>query len=297
MKNKNSFTYTAKIRDKKGNERNIEKISRDGLGVVAEFYNQKYPEDGKINLVLVDMDDDCKKLPLDDIAESLATKAAKQIEEVQSDNKDNKKIILTILSDKENGHLDHSDPIFLSKEKMIMLRDFYAASEEFSESFYSKIATKLGVELIRQHNPSKEIEGAKRTSIQSAPGVCHLISAGILKEIKNNNVDKISNLENGYIPPAELLKYSQSTTHISALLGDAQNEPLKKGTSLIEYVKSHKKTQTDSRIQKKFDRFISELKQFDEATPDTNENHALFAKRILDQRKNDKLNNKDGDSR
>ena len=148
-------------------------------------------------------------------------------------------------------------------------------------------------ELIRQYNPSKEIEGAKRTSIQSAPGVCHLISAGILKEITNNNVDRISNLENGYIPPAELLKYSQSTTHISALLGDAQNEPVKKnGMSLIEYVKSHKPNPTGSRIQTKFDQFISELKQFDEeriSNPD--ENHESFAKKILAQREKDKLNN------
>ena len=150
MKNKNSFTYTARIRDRSsGNERDIEKISQEGLGVVVEFYNQKYPENGKINLVLVDMDEGDKRLPFDDLTESLATKAVQQIDEVQVDDNDNKKIILAILPNKETGHLDHSDPIFLSKGKMIMLRDFYAESEEFSESFYSKIAAKLGMELYR----------------------------------------------------------------------------------------------------------------------------------------------------
>lgn len=247
----------------------IRQFNKNGLELIAEYYNQKYPQRAKIYQVLVDIEaqdltlikreaGDNPQNSEPDLANKLSLLAIEKIKSLEGENP--RKILLTIGRGSESEHLAHSNPIIITDAKFILLRD---EQDRIIQKIHHKIAEKLNLKLVqpKQNRPTDLIN--KTISIQADSVSCHMIAVGILKDIDNVDISKIIHLENGFEYEkdlAKILKYSQSTNFIYEFGKQALNSPVKNtGTTLEQYVVEGKSGEARSRIQTKRLKFINQL--------------------------------------
>ncbi len=215
----------------------------EGVDDVVSYYNEKYPERPKINHVTQNYSE-VRKGREETIRSLRELLKAQPLEPV--------KIIFTLYApvynevDGEFGHLNHSDPILLTKDKLILLRD--SKTFGFGGFTLRVIAEKLGLQFVEQRSTT--------TSIQGDGVSCSSIALGILKDLDCEDLKKIATFDNGYQPLSKMLKYSQSAGHLEEFDKEIQEFPVKKGgKTLSKYVEEGKLLQKDGgRIYGKIDK-------------------------------------------
>ena len=157
----------------KSNVKTIEQFTPLGLDTAVEYYNQKYPERGKIGRV---------QLLMDDLSDrpKLIEKACKELSAFQ--HKNGSKVAISFARKNPNSpsgiSLDHSIPFVVTDKKLILMRDEH---DLFGQPLLEDIAKGLQVELVQGSSPIYDKKDPKRTSIQGDHASCHFIALGILK--------------------------------------------------------------------------------------------------------------------
>ncbi len=307
MPMKNPLIYLAKEKNPKVRQEDRELISRfteAGIDALVDYYNQKYPERGLMHRASSWFTDNIgfKENATQKGARSIvdhATTATISIEDLREEKGSPLKIVFTLFQkDKLESDLSkekgvHTFPLLLTSDKLILLRDDYSMVYEVFE----KVAENLGVEFVRPILKSEGIEGSKKTSIQSDEENCNGIAVGILKYLTASDVEEVSKFKSGYTPLPQMLKYSQSRTHIQEHYPELLNSPVKKdGTTLGEYVDKNStfKTTEDGEEQKVGNRIDDKMLRIKAAMSSLGEKEAgekderSRGSRVLDKLKSEK---------
>jgi CubicO group peptidase (beta-lactamase class C family) len=270
--------------DHKGSEEmrgTIQQFTPQGLEAATSYYNQKYPERGQIHQAMVIIEQVEREAVVAE-TETQAGLVEKMVDGVLENlialkskvhQEGSQKLLFTIAEEDEGKiRIAHSIPFVLADGKLILLRD---ENNEFGQQIFSKIAEKLGVELVQSREPIYDKQNPARTSIQGDHSSCHFIALGVLKDLTAQDLQKVSAFENSFMPLPKSLKYSQSATHIQKSLPEEEftTEVKKDGRSLVEYAAQNKREEksggekiTITRITEKFNRFKSDLEKIVGAT-------------------------------
>ncbi len=250
---------------------NNEQFSVLGIKTLAHYYTLKYATDrGEIEHLLLlapkhpkfdfyTNDEENNKFLMEEISQQIA-QGLKELQTKLGSNPT--KVMLTIAVD--DIMPDHSEPLIITQKKLIALRTPYSGDGNFYPQLLQLAANKSGLQLIVPFTHTNT------TSMQGDQKSCHMIAAGILKDLDRRDVEEIAKCENGYQSMAKLLKYSQSINHIANSsqsdlnLSDQIVKP--SGTSLTSYVQQHKKVEESdgkktyiTRISTKSDSFAKDL--------------------------------------
>ncbi len=245
--------------DKK--DEKFEQFTVEGIGELARYYSEKYPDRDPISSITAVA---VRSMPgeSEDTAEELAKKVVRIVEEDSQSaasqirkTQNAQKIMLTFCMRKtpEDQEIDmesiHVLPLLLTSDKLILLRN---EKEKFCLKVLAALAKKLEVALVKQHENQTE----RKTSIQRDYTSCMGIAAGILKDLTADDLRQVSQFEDGYKPLPKMLKYSQSLSHVEAVVGDAKSAPVKSGgITLEEYIRDGKASEHGSRIATKLAEF------------------------------------------
>ncbi len=237
----------------------IEQLTPKGLDTAVEYYNQKYPDRGKIGRVQLLMDD------LLDHRPNLVKKACEDLSTLRKQGCNKIAISIARKNPKSPSgiSLDHSTPFVLTNDKLILMRDEH---DSFGQPLFEEIAANLGVKFVQSSPPIYDKTDPKRTSIQGDYASCHFIALGVLKDLTKEDLQTVSGFKNGFDHLAKSLKYSQSASHIKNTLDEeSAKDPVKKdGRTAEQYAKQHKKVTEDgiaTRVNDKFNRFKSTLSE------------------------------------
>lgn len=231
-------------------------FTASGLQTATEYYNQKYPERGAINLLL---------MPDGYSVDELALK----IKELRKNNPEGNpiKVIITssnrVSSDEEDIQYPyHSQPAIITRDKIISMRDEYY---ENTPTISKILANKLGLELVECKPEDKEDRKYYPPSFQADYRSCHFIALGILKDLTLEDLEIVSTFESGYKPLAKSLKYSQSGRFIDEMLNEetARVAVKKDGSNVKEYFRKH--TIKDESKEKNVTRIGNKASKFREA--------------------------------
>ncbi len=295
----------------------INQFTEEGVDLLVDYYNTKYPERGQIHRIQAPM---TLNIGIEETGNEknsrtmLETReaATQGLSRLLKDNSPPLKVILTFLQ-KETFDSEflvdrgrHSIPLLITDDKFILLRD--ELNPVIPQSL-KVVAESFGLSLIQQKEPAQYVvqtnEGRrlKETSIQGDHSNCNGIAVGILKDLTAEDVAKVSAFEDRYTPLPKMLKYSQSDNFILQTYPELASEPVKfdkdgkATTTLFEYVhnnsheinrKTGEEEKTGSRITTKMDRLrgdMSELKTEDKES---------WAQKILDKHQQEKENQRDG---
>lgn len=258
------------MRPKFKNVKNLrEDLSLRDLQIAVEYYNQKYPERGKIHHLIIDHS---KIRDMEDLA--------KKFSQLQVNNILPIKIVFSLF---DNNLLGHSQPFVLTEDKLISMRDF----RDFS-TLGEELGRNLGIKYIEPHIESQ----ANHKSIQRDYTSCHFIALGILKDLNATDLEKVSEFEDGYKPLAKSLKYSQSREYNNEMFtAETRREVInKRGMTVEKYQTKHgpqrsilgcKTSEHRNRIASKAQRFIADLDSVDEQVSDL----PAVALRIIEKRR------------
>jgi len=238
------------VRKKRSPFFNEDYFTASGLQTATEYYNQKYPERGSINLLL---------MPNGYSVDDLVLK----IEELRKNNPEGHPIKVIITSSNKNiKYPNHSQPAIITRDKIISMRDeYYEDAPTISEI----LANKLGLELVECKPEDKEDPKYKTPSFQADNRSCHFIALGILKDLTLEDLEIVSAFKSGYKPLAKSLKYSQSGRFIDEMLNEenALVAVKKDGSNVKEYFKKH--TIKDESKEKNVTRIANKASKFREA--------------------------------
>ena len=217
-------------------------VLKKNFHYLVEYYNQKYPDRGKIY-----------HLDLSLIPKSYHEPLTTLIDKIEADKiEDGSKLVLNISG-------SHSDPcvLFISegtsedkKYKLVLLRD--------SNSFYERMSHKR-VEIVYP----KVIENK---SYQGDSSSCHYIALTILKDLTKEDIESLRGAKDGFLLSAKNLKYSQSITYAAEMDEKLLQQEVKKdGSTLGKYIKTYKETPEDSRIVEKIEiKFLAMINKIDQ---------------------------------
>jgi len=287
----------------------IDQFTEAGIDLIVDYYNAKYASKDpheKIYRVIAPMNLG------EDIEESKHHKEIRKHQEAANNAIRNikslivsleegsfpTKVMLTILAQKtaaseyEVAEERHSVPLLLTDRKIICLRDLDKRTKEILDLVVDGFEREgREMKLIKQSSKYTEAERLrhehrhdlapveempKPTSIQGDHKNCTGIAIGILKDLKRENLIRLSELEADYGAsemPAVIYKYSQSTKHITENYPELTANPVKAdGTSLMEYVAKHKAVSTaptgasaiSNRISDKMDQMRHDMSILDE---------------------------------
>ncbi len=249
---------------------------------IAEYYSQKYPERGRIIPIFFNRNElDSVELVAANMIENFGDKYPVKIPT---------KIIFTSYSEPFTPF--HSHPFILTKNKLISMR----VDGEDTEK-HEALAIHLGVQLVRPKRTNSSPQGDRFS--------CHLIAAGILKDLNEEDIKSVCDFDEGYTPLPKSLKYSQSISHLEEMLEENDREtPVKSdGTTLREYIEKHRPINENrsslspnkidkTRITTKGQKMIAQMStfsSFSEPTPSISPREA--AAEMLKKRKAKSLNN------
>lgn len=294
----------------------INQFTEEGVDLLVDYYNTKYPERGQIHRVQAPM---TLNVGVEESGEEKNSRTSIETQEASTqglsqllqNNRPPLKVMLTFLqretSDSEflvdRGR--HSIPLLITDEKLILLRD------EGNPKSLAIVAQNLGLRFVQQKDPAQytvETEKGpkiKSTSIQGDHSNCNGIAVGILKDLTAEDVAKVSAFEDRYTPLPKMLKYSQSENFILRTYPELANEPVKfdkegmPQATLIQYVhdNSHqtvtstnqqtgeqeqKEQKTGSRIGDKMDRMRQDMSELQA------EDKGRWAQKILEKRAQEK---------
>jgi len=290
----------------KGGEPTFQQFTPKGLATAALYYNKKYPQRGEINPVFVVIDqkdyDEVEEAQKDEmgiasanvLVEKLAEKTANQTLEELTKLKDKaeqegpQKLLLTsVIQNKEDARLCHSTPLVLTDKKMILMRD---ENGKFTQKMLVKSAKKLEVEIVQSRDPAYYAAKKQETSMQADITSCHFMALGILKDLTQEDLEKVATFEKGFEPLSKSLKYSQSTKYITNLLSEKSQEvPVKKdGRTVAQYIDDNKKYESDqrgSRIVNKFKQFAARLESAIEGFGGDEISPELMATKMLENQR------------
>lgn len=254
----------------------IQQFTPQGLEAATSYYNQKYSQRGQIHQAIVVIKQNEREAVgagrqtqvglvekmVEGVLENLFTLKSKAQQE------GSQKLLLTIAEENDSKiRIAHSIPFALTDGKLILLRD---EDSQFGQQIFSQVAEKLGVELVQSREPIYDKTNPARTSIQGDHSSCHFIALGVLKDLTVEDLQKVSDFENGFTPLPKSLKYSQSATHIQKSLPEEEltTAVKKDGRSASEYAAQNKREEkigeekvTITRITEKFNRFKSDLEK------------------------------------
>ena len=294
----------------------INQFTEEGVDLLVDYYNTKYPERGQIHRVQAPM---TLNVGVEESGEEKNSRTSIETQEASTqglsqllqNNSPPLKVMLTFLqretSDSEflvdRGR--HSIPLLITDEKLILLRD------EGNPKSLAIVAQNLGLRFVQQKEPEQytvETEKGpkiKSTSIQGDHSNCNGIAVGILKDLTAEDVAKVSAFKDRYTPLPKMLKYSQSENFILKTYPELSNEPVKfdkegmPQATLIQYVhdNSHqnvtstnqqtgeqeqKEQKTGSRIGDKMDRMRQDMSELQP------EDKGSWVQKILEKRAQDK---------
>lgn len=278
----------------------FDQFTKEGLDVLVEFYNQKYPQRPTVHHVVILKSEREKE---ESILKDAKLDAASQLNKLREKNPNQIIKILFTLGEKNNDSKQmsvdayHSTPAVLTDNKLILLRDEY---RYFTIKFFSQLAQHLNLEFVQQIpvNPNtiqKKVEYDpdnkefnERTSMQGDLKSCQGIGVGILKDLTHEDLETISGFQNQYQPLPKMLKYSQSKKHISKNFPAIEPKNIKAGSeelSLSNYLDLHTdKKKLETRIDSKLGKLRTEMAALDKAgDSQASANPRALASKLLDQ--------------
>jgi hypothetical protein len=315
LKEVREFNQNAKEEDRKL----INQFTEEGVDLLVDYYNTKYPERGQIHRVQAPMTLNVRAEESGEEKNARTTIETQEattqgLSQLLQNNRPPLKVMLTFLqretSDSEflvdRGR--HSIPLLITDDKLILLRD---EGNPATPKSLAVVAQNLGLCFVQQKEPAQyavETEKGpktKSTSIQGDHSNCNGIAVGILKDLTSEDVAKVSAFEDRYTPLPKMLKYSQSENFILRTYPELANEPVKfdkegmPQATLIQYVhdNSHqtitstnqqtgeqeqKEQKTGSRIGDKMDRMRQDMSKLQP------EDKGSWAQKILEKRAQDK---------
>lgn len=233
----------------------IYKFSQDGIRLLVEYYNKKYPQRPKTSVVFTSIKKEKIKTDSENIIESSSLQAIEKILAITTE--DPKKIILSFIEDTDYNTPIHSIPLLITKDKLILLIN---ERDEIVKKICQRIAKEINLEFI-EPMPSEKF------SFQADQISCHMISGAVLKDLDFKDIELISTLKDSYqigADLAKLLKYSQSSQYNSHISNGALTAKVKQdNTNLEHYVLNGKLSEFGSRIQKKQKEFIKKACDLD----------------------------------
>ena len=280
-------------------KRLVDQFTKEGLDTLVAYYNEKYPKRGRIAHVTapvnIGMDlTETDKEKEERMIQEVASAATPALQGLRESSPLPLKFVLTFYQKRTTaGELlaneQHSNPLLLTDKKLILLRD---ESEPIGIKYLQEISRRLGVNLIQQividpTQPKKPRE--QRTSIQGDHKNCNGIAVGILKDLDQSDLAKVSQFEDGYLPLAKMLKYSQSESHIIKNFPTLANEPVKKdGTTLLDYISQNKfqeNGELKTKISTKMEALKSDFKSLESEGTPTKWAQKILAERQLNKQK------------
>lgn len=184
----------------------------------------------------------------------------------------------------------------VTDSKLILLRDDAPITYET----LGIVAQSLGLEFVRQkplqHEtlPDEEARKKQKTSMQSDRKNCNGIAVGILKDLTQVDMARITEFENGFVPLPKMLKYAQSESFILKNYPELAQQPIseEKPITLMEYIKKNtryaeveegseaKPKKEATRITDKMERMRENMSRIEVESG----NKADWARRILEER-------------
>lgn len=281
LKEVREFNQNVKEEDRKL----INQFTEQGLDLLVDYYNTKYPDRGQIHRVAAPMVLDLGFSETDSEKNKRVTLETQEavtqgIADLRANNQSPIKVMLTFLQ-KETPESDylvergrHSVPLVITNDKLIMLRD---DTNPLAAETFKAVAQNLGLQFVQQKEPAQYTiqtengEKIKSTSIQADHSNCNGIALGILKDLTKEDLIRVADFEDGYTPLPKMLKYSQSEGFILKTYPKLANEAVKfneDGTAkstLIDYVRDNSRTEdgkkVGTRIGDKMDRMRQDMSE------------------------------------
>lgn len=227
-------------------------ITKNGLQAIAEYYDLKYPDRGKITPVFFDLNSDPRVLARD-LKKTFRGKYPAKI----------------VITTTERDIPHHSHPFILTKDKLISLRN-----DKVDYILYDQLAQALKLPIVRPRETSEYF--------QADSSSCHFIAFGILKDLTKKDLRHVCKFEDGHTPMPKSLKYCQSRGYLGEVLDEqTKNEPVKKdGRTAYQYLIDNRTEKPypnppETRIQVKEARLIEALKSSPSQSPRAAAEYAL----------------------
>lgn len=234
-------------------------LTDTSMDVFIEYYNEKYPARPKINHVKVNI----KSLSVSEVSDGFMS-------EIKMLHKSAEPLKMVFALYQDNGVCEllyHATPIIITDRKLIFLRD----EKDFAVcELLQKVAQGLGLEIVEQVETEIGLDIEEdNSSFQYDRVSCGAIAVGILKDIDNEDIAKISDFDTCYTPLPKMLKYSQSTSYLRRFSEELLKMPVKEsGESLGEYVVRNKVAINSSGVPSATTRIVEKVHSFFSKIPE-----------------------------